>query len=219
MFSVMAISSCAGTDRNRQSNVFRPGLRIAAMSLAVALGLVATLTVSTAYAGDKVTHTSSKKFLGQHMALLTGFTGSSPSVVAYFLDVDRRNGSVFLGTQRWLDCGNSTQGCAKSRAQWSEPEIVAFVRTAPNTYILRSNNGMGQLTLNKDGVVKAYFLGGGNGLKKLRTTGWVDGAECGGAGETPCPPPPEVAPPPPPQEAPPVTPPMTDPDAPPPYVP
>lgn len=214
----MNIWSCDGIDRNLQFSKFRRGLRFAAMSLTVSLGLVTTLAVSTASAEDKINRSSSKKFVGQHMAILTGFNGSSPSVVAYFLEVERRNGSVFLGTQRWLDCGNSTQGCVKSRAQWTEPEIVAFVRTAPNTYILRSNSGMGQITLNKDGVVKAYFLGGENGLKKIRKTGWVDGHECGGAGEEPCPPP-EENPPPPPPEAPPVTPPMTDPDVPPPYMP
>ena len=194
-------------------------MRVAATSLTVGFLLFTTLAVSPAYAGDKVNHVSSKKFVGQHMAIMTGFTGSSPSVVAHFVEVKRRNGSAFLGTQRWLDCGDNRQGCAQSKARWTEPEKVVFVRTAPNTYVLRSNNGMGQLTFNKEGVVKAYFIGAITGLKKLRNTtsgsGWEDAYTCGWDGMEKCPPPESAPLPPPPADAP-VAPTMDDPDAPPP---
>ena len=42
-----------------------------------------------------------------------------------------------------------------------KPEAVFLVRTYTNTYVLRSGNSLGQITLGKKGIIKAYVIGSG----------------------------------------------------------
>jgi hypothetical protein len=131
-------------------------------SFVLALGLSTTLFAGTAHAGD--TAKSEPKISGQHFAFMQGFNGETPSTALYHLTIKKSNGKAFIGTQRWRDCTNNIEKCKSEGASgtgWTKPEAVFLVRTSSNTYVLRSRNGQGQITLGKKGLTKAYFIGSG----------------------------------------------------------
>jgi hypothetical protein len=136
--------------------------KVPAVSLLLALGLATTLLGSTAHAAG--TAKPMPKIAGQHFALMTGFNGETPSTALYHLTIKKSNGNAFIGTQRFRDCTDLIEKC-KSEGEagtgWTEPEAVFLVRTSSKTYVLRSRNSQGQISLGKNGLTKAYVIGSG----------------------------------------------------------
>ncbi len=133
-----------------------------AISLVLSLGLSTILFGGTAQAAN--TAKTMPKIAGQHFAFMTGFNGETPSTALYQLTILKSNGNAFIGTQRWRDCSDNLEKCKSDGAAgtgWTEPETVFLVRTSSKTYVLRSGNSQGQITLGKKGLTKAYVIGGG----------------------------------------------------------
>jgi hypothetical protein len=133
-----------------------------AASLVLTLGLSATLLSGTAHAADRAK--STPKISGQHFAFMQGFNGETASIALYHLTIKKSNGQAFIGTQRWRECTDNIEKCKSEGATgngWTKPEAVFLVRTSSNTYVLRSANSQGQITLGKKGLTKAYVIGSG----------------------------------------------------------
>jgi hypothetical protein len=136
--------------------------KVSAVSLVLALGLATPLFGGTAHAAD--TAKTTPKIAGEHLTFLTGFIGATPSIAQYHLTITKNNGKAFIGTQRWRDCTDNIEKCKSEgtdSTEWTEPEAVFLVRTSPNTYVLRSGNTQGQITLGQKGLTKAYIIGSG----------------------------------------------------------
>ena len=132
------------------------------VSLVLALCVSSAVFGGAAHAAD--TAKTTLKIAGQHFAFMTGFNGETPSTALYHLTVMKRNGNAFIGTQRFRDCTDNIEKCKSEGANgtgWTKPEAVFLVRTSPNTYVLRSGNSQGQITLGKNGLTKAYIIGNG----------------------------------------------------------
>jgi len=128
----------------------------------LALGLSTTLLGGTAHAADTAKPTP--KIAGEHLTFLTGFIGATPSTAQFHLTITKNNGKAYIGTQRWRDCTDNIEKCKLEGADstgWTKPEAVFLVRTSSNTYVLRSGNTQGQITLGKKGLTKAYIIGSG----------------------------------------------------------
>jgi hypothetical protein len=145
-------------------------------SFVLGLGLTATLFGGTAHAADTAKPTP--KIAGEHFAFMSGFNGETPSTVLYHLTIKRSNGNAFIGTQRFRDCTDNIEKCKSERATgtgWTKPEAVFLVRTSSNTYVLRSRNGQGQITLGKKGLTKAYVIGSGQAKVSRNIDGTLEG--------------------------------------------
>ena len=132
------------------------------VSLVLALGLSTSLFGGTAHAAD--TAKTTPKLIGEHLAWMKGFEGTTPSTAQYHLTVKKSNGKAFIGTQRWRECTDDIKKCRSEGATgtgWTEPEAVFLVRASSNTYVLRSGNSQGKITLGKKGLIKAYIIGSG----------------------------------------------------------
>jgi hypothetical protein len=133
-----------------------------AVSLVLALGLATTLFGGTAHAAD--TAKTSPKLTGEHLTWMKGFNGTTPSTAQYHLTIKKSNGKAFIGTQRWRECTDDIEKCRSEGATgtgWTKPAVVFLIRTSSNTYVLRSGNSQGQITLGKKGLTKAYIIGSG----------------------------------------------------------
>jgi hypothetical protein len=132
------------------------------VSLVLALGVSSAFFGGAAHAADTAKPTP--KISGEHFAWMTGFNGTTPSTALFHLKILKSNGNAFIGTQSWWDCTNNIEKCKSEGANgtgWTKPEAVFLVRTSPNTYVLRSGNSQGQITLGKNGFTKAYIIGNG----------------------------------------------------------
>lgn len=128
--------------------------------LFVALGLSTTLIGATAHAAEPAKPTP--KLTGEYLVWMKGFSGSAPSTAQFHLTIKRSNGAAFIGTQRWRECTEILERCRSegaTGADWTAAEPVVLVRSAPNTYVLRSRSSQGEITLGKNGLSKAYVLG------------------------------------------------------------
>lgn len=184
-------------------------------AVAVTALLFLGMNVTASQAGDSSSSTQGSKVLGRHLTLMRGFSGTTPSTAQYEVKLTRSHGQVFLGTQRWRDCAGYEQACndgSTAGAGWSAVEGIVVVRTSPETYLLRSANGQGEITLGGRGITSAYFLGGRGGIatRSSNSTSASGYSQCG----VPCVI--EENPPPPPPQPAPVAPPMDDPAVPPP---
>lgn len=133
-----------------------------AVSFALALGLATALFGGTAHAADSAK--TMPKISGQHFAFMSGFNGETSSTVLYHLKILKNNGNAFIGTQRLRDCTDNIEQCKSEGATgegWTKPEAVFLVRTSSNTYVLRSGDSQGQITLGTKGIAKAYIIGTG----------------------------------------------------------
>ena len=136
--------------------------KVSAASLVLTLGLATTLFGGTAHATD--TAKTMPKIAGEHLTWMKGFDGTTPSTAQYHLTIKKSNGKAFIGTQRWRECTDNVEKCRSegtTGAGWTEPEAVFLIRTSSNTYVLRSGNSQGQITLGKKGITKAYIIGSG----------------------------------------------------------
>lgn len=130
------------------------------VSLVLALGLSTALFGGTAHAAD--TAKTTPKITGQHLVFMQGFNGVTPSTALYHLTIKKNSGNAFIGTQRLRNCTNNIEKCKSEGVTgtgWTKPEAVFLVRTSSNTYVLRSGNTQGQITLGKKGLTKAYIIG------------------------------------------------------------
>ena len=133
-----------------------------AVSFVLALGLSIALLGGTAHAAD--TAKSTPKIADEHLAFMTVFNEETPSTALYHLTIKKNNGNAFIGTQRLRDCTNNIEKCKSEGVTgtgWTKPEAVFLVRTPSNTYVLRSGNTQGQITLGKKGLTKAHIIGSG----------------------------------------------------------
>ena len=108
---------------------------------------------------------------------MEGFNGEKPSTVLYHLTILKNNGSAFIGTQRFRDCTNNIEKCKSELATgtgWTKPEAVFLVRTSSNTYVLRSRDSQGQITLGTKGVTKAYMIGSGQAKASRNIDGTLE---------------------------------------------
>jgi hypothetical protein len=131
-----------------------------AVSLVLALGLSTTLLGGTAHAAKPT-----PKISGQHIAFMKGFIGENPSTAQYHLTIVKSNGNAFFGTQRLRDCTDNIEKCKSEGATgegWTKPEAVFLIRTSSKTYVLRSGDAQGQITLGEKGLTKAYIIGSGD---------------------------------------------------------
>lgn len=146
-----------------------------AASLVLTLGLSVTLLSGTAHAADTAKPTP--KISGQRFVFMEGFNGEKPSTVLYHLTILKNNGSAFIGTQRFRDCTNNIEKCKSELATgtgWTKPEAVFLVRTSSNTYVLRSRDSQGQITLGTKGVTKAYMIGSGQAKASRNIDGTLE---------------------------------------------
>jgi hypothetical protein len=138
--------------------------KVSAVSLVLALGLATTLFGGTAHATG--TAKSTPKIAGEHLVFMQGFNGETPSTALYHLTIKKNNGNAFVGTQRWRECTDIIEKCKTEGATgegWTETEAVFLVRTSSNTYVLRSGESQGQITVGKKGLTKAHVLGDAEG--------------------------------------------------------
>ena len=132
------------------------------VSFVLALGLSTAVFGGTAHAAD--TAKTTPKLTGEHLTWMKGFNGTTPSTAQYHLTIRKSNGKAFIGTQRWRECTDDVEKCRSEGTTgtgWTEPEAVFLIRTSSNTYVLRSGNSQGQITLGKKGITKAYIIGSG----------------------------------------------------------
>lgn len=75
-------------------------------SLVLAVGLSTTLLGGTAHAAKPT-----PKIAGQHLVIVQGFNGETPSTAVYHLTIKKNNGNAFIGTQRWRECTDNIEKC------------------------------------------------------------------------------------------------------------
>jgi hypothetical protein len=146
-----------------------------AVSLVLAVSLSTALFGGTAHAADTAKPTP--KLAGQRFVFMQGFNGETPSTVLYHLTILKNNGNTFVGTQRFRDCTNNIENCKSEGAAgtgWTKPEAVFLVRTSSNTYVLRSGESQGQITLGTKGVTKAYIIGSGQAKMSRNIDGTLE---------------------------------------------